>query len=316
MTDLQVSFSIVAPLLIMMAAGLLIRRTGLVSEDGFRSANRIVLYVGFPTLIFKNLVTSDLSSVADPKFTIFLIVSLLVCFAALMLLVPLFVKDPRRRGVLIQGLYRTNDAAYGLAVGAALLGEDSLALISYAVALAVPVYNVLGTFALELYSSGRPRVGRLLLDVFKNPIVDSVLLGVLVKLLLTWTGWSIPAFLMEPVSKFAAMCGPLAFLVLGGLISFSSMRKNRLVLTVSTLVRLVLIPCVFVVPAYLFGFRGEQLVAILLIFGAPTSMSSFPIACGFDCDSELAGELVAVTTAFSLISMFIYVYFFSRGGVL
>ena len=40
------SFQIVMPLVLMMATGFLLRRTGIVSEDAFRIINRIVYYVG------------------------------------------------------------------------------------------------------------------------------------------------------------------------------------------------------------------------------------------------------------------------------
>ena len=51
--------------------------------------------------------------------------------------------------------------------------------------------------------------------------------------------------------------------------------------------------------ALLLGFRGLRLLTIILIFAAPTAMSSYPLASALGSDAELAGEAVAVTTACS-----------------
>ena len=315
MEHLVVSFRVVAPLLILMAIGILIRRTGLIPEAGFRSANKLVLYVAIPALIAKNILTCDLSGLADVRFTVFLIVSLLLLFGVLMAAVPLFCHEPKRRGVLIQGLYRTNDAVYGLAIGSALLGENHMATVAFAIALSVPIFNILGGVPLELYSGGRPNVKKLVWNVIKNPIVLAVLGGILVRALMEIFSFSLPVVLEKPLFSLSAMCSPLAFVVLGGLISFSSVKKNYAVLSVFTAARLIVIPAVILGAALLCGFSGAQLVAVLLIFGAPTSLASFPIACSYDCDTELAGELVAVTTVFSFLSMFVAITIFSVGGI-
>ena len=66
MEHLLTSFTTVAPLLLMMAVGLLLARTRLVPKDVFLIANRIVYYVGLPALIFRNLIRQDDASDADP----------------------------------------------------------------------------------------------------------------------------------------------------------------------------------------------------------------------------------------------------------
>ena len=62
------------------------------------------------------------------------------------------------------------------------------------------------------------------------------------------------------------------------------------------------------------GFRGLRLLTILLIFAAPTAMASYPLANALGSDAELAGEAVAVTTAFSLPTVFLFLTVF--GGLL
>ena len=121
MENLAVSFGVVAPLLAMMLAGMLLRRLGVVDEASLLKMNQVVFWVGIPCLCFKNLYESDLHNLAEAPLLILIAVGAAGAFLLLMLLAPRFCGDPRRRGVLVQGMFRSNVAVYGLPVAAALL---------------------------------------------------------------------------------------------------------------------------------------------------------------------------------------------------
>ena len=77
---------------------------------------------------------------------------------------------------------------------------------------------------------------------------------------------------------------------------------------------MLLVPLLMTGIALLLGFRGERLLTVLLIFAAPTAMASYPLAAAMDSDSVLAGEAVALTTACSLPTVFLFLTVF--GGLL
>ena len=58
----------------------------------------------------------------------------------------------------------------------------------------------------------------------------------------------------------------------------------------------------------LLGFRAETLVPILIYFGAPTAVSSFPMAQQMDGDGDLAAALVVFTSALAIVSIFLWVF--------
>lgn len=72
--------------------------------------------------------------------------------------------------------------------------------------------------------------------------------------------------------------------------------------------RLVLVPVAGVAASIAAGYRGAELVGLLIAFGAPTAVSSFTMAQEMGGDSELAGQIVVWTTAGSLVTMFVYVF--------
>ena len=55
---------------------------------------------------------------------------------------------------------------------------------------------------------------------------------------------------------------------------------------------------------------------MLAVFGAPTALSSFPLACELGGDERLAGEIVAVTSVCSIVTMFLFIFILKQlGGI-
>lgn len=301
MEHLWTSFTVVMPLTVIMAVGFLLKRCSVVSEDNFFVINRIIFYVGIPTLVFRSIVMSADGSGSRLFLALWLIGWVVLTFVLSQCIVPRFMKDPSRRGVVVQALSRSNDAVFGLAVATAMFGADNLGTMAFAVALTVPMFNICGVAALEINRGGKVHVGRILWNIAKNPIVIAVVLAYAVRLI----GITVPSVVMKPIGLLADLCTPLGFLVLGGILSFRSISENRKPLFWVSLIKLIVLPLVVIAASLLVGFRGEELLAVLIIFGAPTAMAGFPLACAMGGDGKLAGELVAITTALSLPTMFI-----------
>jgi len=304
MENLLLSFNVVAPLMIYMLIGVVLRKTNVADERTLRGANNIIYYVTLPLMCYRAIAAADINAMFATPFLLYMAIAILVVYALAALLVPVFCKDNNRRGVLILGVFRSNDAIFGLAVAAALLGENNLGMMSVAVSLSVPLFGILAVIAMERYRSERVRFGTVLLRVIKNPIMIACYAGFIVNLL----NIEFPAVVQKPIDALAAVTTPLAFVLLGGTISFAAVKKNRAPITAVSLLRLLIVPLVTVVAFLLLGFRGEHIVVTLIIFGAPVAMLTYSMAVGMGADDELAGTLVAITSVLSIVSMFLFIF--------
>ena len=302
MEYLATSFNTVAPLLLMMAIGVLLRVTKVASGDVFLVLNRIVYYVGLPCLIFNNLIRERDAMTNDWQVVGFMLIGTLLLFAIMWIVLPFFVKDPKRRGAIAQASVRSNDAIFALTVAASMLGEGNFALTIFTSALVATEYNLLSIITLEMNRGGKVNLLQFLKRIAVNPVILAVAAGYLFRL----TGWELPPVLVKPIQHFANMVPPVGFLMLGGILSFDGVKKNRGALTFITVCKLILVPIVMTGTAALLGFRGLRLLTVLLISAAPTAMSSYPLATALGSDSELAGEAVAVTTACALPTVFLF----------
>jgi predicted permease len=291
-----------------MATGILIRRVGLVSEDAFRVINRIVFYIGIPTLVFHAVVTGR--ETARWQYALWVAGSVLVAFVLSLLLARALTKDPAKRGTLAQAAYRSNDGIFGLAVASALIPghTDTMA---FTLVISATLFGVTGVLCYELNRGGSVRIGRVLLNTIKNPI----LIGGVLALIVRFTGLQLPYVILKPIEYFKSMCTPLGFLVLGGVLSFKSLKEDWKLVTVISAVKLIAFPVAVCTIAYFVGgLRGPELASIFIVFSTPTAMSCLPMASELDGDVKLSGELIAVTTVLSLLTVFLYLTFF--GGIL
>ena len=103
---------------------------------------------------------------------------------------------------------------------------------------------------------------------------------------------------------------------MGASFTFASVREHRHLLTVCLLGKLVLLPAVWLVVGALLGFKGAQLCALMIIFAAPTALTSFPMAKEMGGNSALAGEIVVFTSAFSMLTTFLWIWLLGGLGLI
>lgn len=311
MDNLILSFQVVFPLFLLMATGYFTRRIGLYDDHGLRTMNNLVFRVFLPVLIFKNVATTDLSYMDWPVF-VYAALGLLACFGLLFLLVPRLEKDNRKRGVLVQGMGRSNFVLFGIPVVSSLFGEAGAGIASLLVAVTIPLYNALSVVALEVYRGGRVNVKKILKGIVTNPLILATALGLVFLL----CGIPLPGVLGKVVGDLAGIATPLALFLLGGSFEFSAVRKNLRPLVIGVAGKLLINPLIFVTTAILLGFRGPALAGLMIVFMAPTAVNSYTMAQQMDGDDELAGQIVVFTSLFSVLTVFLWVFVTKQLGLL
>ena len=311
MEELRLSANAVLPVFLMMAAGYLARSLGVLERGDVGKMNRVAFRVFLPCLLFYNVYRSDLSSAVDPKLITYAVLGVLTVFAVAYVVVKRLEPVNERRGVVMQGIFRSNYVILGLPIAQALLGEHELGPVSVLIAIVVPLFNVLAVFVLERFRGGNVKPHEVLLQVLKNPLVISSALGILALLL----GVKLPNILEKAVSGLGSIATPLQLFLLGAFFRFDGLGRYAKALTAVTAVKLVVTPAIFLSLAAALGFRGVEFVALLGIFASPTAVNSFTMAQQMGGDAELAGDIVVSTSVFSALTMFGWIFLFKTLGV-
>lgn len=303
MIFLTTAFAVLFPLFGKIAIGYGLKQVKLISDRACREMNNIIFRIFIPALLFSNIYNTNFDEITSYRLLGFTLIAMLVMFVFYMILIPLLVKENSKRGVLVQGICRSNFIFFGIPMATTIYGGTSAGLASLMIGVVVPLVNVTSVFALEYFRGKTPDYAKILKGIVLNPIIIGGLLGFLFSLL----GIRIPAPIGDLIDDVAGIATPLALIVLGASVSFSSIKTNLRPLLIGVFNRLVIVPAIGLPIAILLGFRGVELVLLMSLFASPAAITSYTVAQQMDGDAELAGQFVVFSTAFSLITLFFWI---------
>lgn len=299
------AFEVIFPVFALILLGFLIGKTQLLNDGFFAGANKLCFKVSLPILILYNLYTTKASIAEYSGVLTFAVVGVIGAIVLLLIFIPIFVKDNAKRGVMIQGSFRSNYVIFAIPLAGNLFGAENLGASVVLTAVIVPIFNISSVIILSFFNrESKLEPAKLIKDIVTNPLIIAAVLG----LLISGFNITLPNFIENPLSSLASMASPLALIVLGATFRLEHAKQNmHYILSVSA-IKLIILPLIAVIAAVLMGFRGPELGALLVLFASPIAVSSFIMAEQSGCDGSLAGELVVFTTAFSCISIFMFIY--------
>lgn len=307
----MISANAVLPMCLVMALGYGTRRLGWIRREEISAINKIAFRIFLPCLLYYNVYCSDLSGSFDPLLMAYAVGGVLLTFGLSLGYTLLTEKLPERRGVMIQGMFRSNYVIMGIPVATALLGADQLGTVSILIAVVVPLFNMLSVVVLEVFRGQRPKPLHILGQIAKNPLVIGSVLGILTLA----AGIRLPHILEQTIQNISAIASPLQLFLLGAFFQFSGLKTYRRELVTVSAAKLIVAPGLFLGLGALLGFRGVAFVSLIGVFASPTAVNSFTMAQQMGGDAELAGDIVVTTSAVSILTMFLWIFLFKSLGV-
>ena len=312
MSQLLLTVDIVLPIFLVTVVGWCCRRLRLVNGENVSAMNRLVFRVFLPISLCRSLMTTEKSAMVSPALLLFSWGFTFLVFLAGMIVIPRFIRENPKRGVMIQGIFRSNYAIFGLPLCEALFPGGDGGVAAMMVIGTVPIYNILGVVCLESFRGGKPDLRKVLIGIARNPLIWGCIIGWALMMLEI----RVPSFVGSTVQKLGSIASPLALFVLGASIDLKAFSRNVRELAVVTASRLVIVPLIVLTIAYAAGYRGPEFAALMIAFGSPCAVSSYTMAAQMDGDEELAAQQVMLTTVLSSVTMFFMIYAFRSFGIL
>lgn len=301
----------VAPIFLLMVLGAFLKKIKIFDEEFLIKANSFAFKALFPVLLFNNIYKSKLSSEVNIKLIVFAVVVVFAIIGITLLTVPRLEKDNRNRGVIIQGLYRSNFVLFGVSLSQNLFGSEGLGAVTTLVAIIIPIYNFMAVIILDMYSNDKSDIKENFINIITNPLIVGSVIGILVSVLQI----KLPIFVEKTINDVSNMATPLALMALGGEIKVQNIHNNLKYIAVVTTGRLIVIPAAVILAALSFGFRGPELGALFSMVAPSVAVSSYTMAQQYDCNYELAGQLVFVSTMFSPFTIFMFIFVMKTVGL-
>lgn len=306
--DLLFSANVVVPIFLLIMLGYVLTRIKLWDANFLKIANEVCFKCFLPVLLFYNVASANIFEVFNGKLIIYACLCACVLCGLLFLIVPLFIKDKKRRGVMIQGTFRSNFLLFGVPLGLSIGGASGSVLAAVVAAFYVPVINMLSVISLYAFSDAENKsLKSALLGIVKNPLVIGGVSGLLFSLVRNLIGFEIPVMIDTTLVNIKSIATPFAFLILGGDLKFGNMLRNIKVSIFSVVGRIILIPAIMIPVSYLLGFDQLEMAILIAVFATPNAVSSYAMARNYEADHELAGEIITLSTLFSIFTIFVFI---------
>lgn len=294
----------VVPLFCLMAVGVFVKRSRLLTEEELFHVNRMVFRVFFFFMMFYNIYIADPGTAFQPLLAAFGACGVLLTALVFSGIVCCIEKENARRGVMIQAVFRSNYVLMGIPLVGNIFGDAAIVIPTMMIAAIVPLYNVLGVLALETFRGGRFDLLPILRGVLMNPMILGAIVGASCRLM----ELTIPAPVLKPAAQIAAATTPVALIILGASFRGGSFHAHLRQLIFCVVSRLIVVPAVILSLAISIGFRGVELVTLIAVFATPCAVASFAMAQQMQADAELAGNCVVYSSALSCLTIFGWVF--------
>ncbi len=302
--------SALVPAALLIGFGALLRRQGGFGEPFWSGVEGLTYNFLLPALFVVTLARADFGSVQVGALALVLAGTTLVGATVTTLLHRLATDDGPAFTSVFQGAIRFNNYV-GLVIASALYGQQGVALAAFANAVMVPIVNVLSTFVLARHGTAEMRGLGVVKAIATNPLVLACLIGLGLNLLREPTAPLLAGHLVASVVGVAASTLTIlgqAALPIGLLCVGSGLRRpegggQARPITVSTVIRLVVMPATALALAHLVRLRGEAAVVALVFLALPTASSAYVLARRLGGDAPLMASITAVQTGLALATV-------------
>ena len=304
------------PIFLVMVIGYILKQIGMLNDNFVTVANRFNFKVTLPFMLFRDISGVDIRAVFDIRYVLFCALVSTACFWIIWGGVKLFLKDQSMRGAFVQASFRSSAAVMGLAFIQNMYGSSAMGPLM--IVSAVPLYNIFSVIVLtfEGAHSGevdpKQKIKAACINIAKNPIILGILAGLIVGLL----GIDFPVIVDKTVNSVAQMATPLALITIGaGFEGRKALAKIRPTI-VASMIKLVIQPLIFLPVAAWMGFRGEQMIAILIMLSSPTTPSCYILAKNMDNDGVLTASVIVMTTLLAAFTLTGWIFILKTVGLI
>lgn len=300
MIGVLIGFAII---FVVIGVGYLLGRLDLLGPHAEFVLSRIAFFVLSPALLFTVLAEADLESLFSNLLPVAAIAAgvNLVVYAVLALAVWRKPVADATIGSLASAYSNANNI--GLPVSVFVLGDPSTS--APVILLQLIVFAPIGLTILDLATSGRPSVGRILLQPVRNPLIIASALG----LVLAVTRVPVPPELLAPFELIGGAAIPVVLITFGMALHGSRVLaagSDRRGAIVASVLKIVVMPVTaWLVARFVFHLDGHALFAAVILAALPTGQNVFNYAQRYATGEVLARDVGLITTVASFPAMLV-----------
>ncbi|MCC5901755.1 MAG: AEC family transporter [Halomonas sp.] len=287
------------PLFLLILLGVVIGYLRWPSTTFWPHMERLIYFVLFPAMLVGTLATADVSQVPVGRLALVLLVAMGL-FGLLLWYFRAWLRlSPAAFTSVFQGAVRFNTYV-GVAGAAALHGSAGATTAAVAVALMVPVVNVMCVASFVAAGTlGSSSLGKSALALAKNPLI----LGCLVGIGLNLSGVGLPGWSQDTVELLGRAALPLGLVAVGVALRPAALLRFDRGVVATNAIKLLLMPTLVLLLAWLLGLDSVSRDVALLFAALPTATSAYILARQLGGDAELMAAIITGQTLMAMVTL-------------
>jgi hypothetical protein len=299
MDSFLVAAKSVLPLFFIIIVGIGFSRTKAASSAWVDVLNKYALWIGFPALVFSSLAKLDFQPAEYSSLIISNSIFIISCMLLAFPISRIFNLSNRVKRTLFLLLSFGNVAYLGIPVLVSSMGEGVLPVAAVVSALYVFWLLTMGIILVEVNGPDEMSVARLLKSLATNPLLLSVILGMVASIFKIGPG----ALVMRTIDFFSQSVTAVVLFSLGiflGLQKVGSI-KEWLPVFWLTIVTTIVLPAFFYFVLKGFGLPDSHFRSSIIDAAMPLGLTPYALSVQYKLEANLAARLVVMATAFSVI---------------
>ncbi|MBE0488718.1 MAG: AEC family transporter [Halomonas sp.] len=287
------------PLFLLILLGTVLGRLRQPGGDFWPQLERLIYFLLFPAMLVSTLATADVSQVPVARVALALLGAMGLFGALLWGLRGWLGLDPPAFTSAFQGALRFNTYV-GVAGAAALHGAPGATVAAVAVALMVPVVNVMCVASfIAAGTLGAGSLGRSLAALARNPLI----LGCLIGIGLNVSGIGLPGWSADTVELLGRAALPLGLVAVGVALRPEALLRLDRGVWVTNTIKLGLMPALVLALALALGLDPVSRDVALLFAALPTATSAYILARQLGGDAEMMAALITAQTLLAMATL-------------
>lgn len=323
------------PVFLIIVLGKFLIKRGIITEKWTKVTDKFAFRVALPITLFLDIADMHMDPRSNLKLVIFCMLVTTIMFFLTWLLSYIFLKDKTMVGSFTQGSVRGSAAILGIPFAMNMYGR--VGMVPLMILAVVPLFNAYSVIILAISSNFRNKkkdikevsdrddlednhlstldkeqdekaiklsFGKVLKSIVKNPLIIGIALGFpfcIFKI-------KIPFIIHQSLCRVGDTATALMLISIGAGFEIKDLTAKFKHSFISTFIKLVILPLIFMPIAVSMGFRNDSLLAILIMLASPAAISAYVMSKSMNNDYVLMSNTIVMTTLFSAVTFTFWVF--------
>ncbi len=302
MDNFLFSINSTIPIFLVILLGYILKQRSFLTEEFADIANRFCFNIALPVMLYQDISKTDVKHDMNIRFFLYCLIVTIVMFALVWVIAKTFVRDKSMVGAFAQAGARGSAAILGVAFVENICGD--IGMTALMIVASVPFFNMLSVIILVCESpdrseQGTSKIRSSIVNIAKNPIIIGIVLGLVASLV----GIKLPVIADRSLDYIGRTATPIALIAIGAGFDIKEAMTRLKPALAASFIKLVGLPVLFLPIAVKMGFRDAEMVAILVMLAAPTTVSSYVMAKSMKNDHVLASNVIVLTTLMASVTL-------------